>query len=331
MNLLIEIARHLTVNALVRLYSVSRDFHAVVDTHMTTVVMHQAFIKCSDGSRIFPHTTYKSLCILDPSGRPNPEAPNEVRMVPSFRWLRMLMFREGVVRKVMAQVHRLGHKLPPRAALVLKKLWFMMDICVNENRARFIRNRKFWSNLDLYIATLFFIKLDMCFTDPSSGSGETHLRRLLLGQRSLSLLLKVLQRDGVVSQLDLIQLFIGYSEGVLPDASPIDMFGVHKGLIGKKQLEGWGLGPSKLLRVDEIVMIETVRRELGFDLKYPQMMIWGYLDPDTLEAAKLKKKAIPVGDETDEEEDVASPIAHAAADTRTYMAAIGHTMTPGAT
>jgi hypothetical protein len=310
-DLFIEIARHLTVNALVKLYSISRDFHAVVDAHMTTVVMSQALSKCHDAARIFLHTTYKSLCVLDPLGRPKPDDTDGVRLVPSFKWLRMLMFREEVVRKIVAQVGRFGHKLPPRATLVLKKMWFMMDVSVNEKRARLIRNTKFWSNLDLYIATLIFVKLDMCFTDPTTGDGETYLRRLLIGQRSLSFLLETLERDGIVDQLELIQLYVEYSQGVLPNPPLRGVFGVHRDAIGNQQLEGWGTGQSKLMRVDEMVMLESVRRGLGFELKYPQMLLWGHIDPVTLEVCTPEKDAQPVGDETDVECDEPRPVKHA--------------------
>jgi hypothetical protein len=300
-DLFIEIARHLTINSLVKLYSISRDFHAVVDCHMTTVVMYQAFTKCKDAARTFTYTTYKSLCILDPSGRPDRNGAGAVRLVPSFKWLRMVVFREGVVRSIVNEVNRYGHNLPPRTSLVLKKLWFMMDIALNDKRSSFIRNEKFWSNLDLYVATLFFIKLDMCFTDPLTGDGETHLRRLLIGQRTLSRLLKALQRNGVVDQLELLQLYTGYTKGVLADMN-MDMFGIRKKDVGTQELEGWGVGESKLLYIDEMVMMEAARRGLGFEEKYPHMMLWGYVDPVTLAHWEPGKKRDPVGDETDGED-----------------------------
>ncbi|KAH0552945.1 hypothetical protein GP486_006855 [Trichoglossum hirsutum] len=305
--LLIEIARHLSVNALVKLYSISRDFHTVVDTHMTTVVMSQAISKCNNAARTFSYTTYKSLCILDPSGRPKPDNADEVRLVPSFRWLRMVMFRETVVRRIVAQVSRLGHKLPPRATLVLKKIWFMMDISINDKRSRLIHNTRFWSNLDLYVATLIFVKLDMCFTDPTTGDGETYLRRLLMGQRSLTTLLYTLERKGIVDQLELIQLYLEYTSGSIENLPARGIFGVPKSAIGNTQLEGWGTGHIKLMRIDEIVMLESIKRRLGFELRYPQMLLWGHVDPVTLITCTPDSDPKPVGDETDSESDEPSP------------------------
>ena len=264
--------------------------------------MYQAFAKCKDAARTFAHTTYKSLCMLDPCGRPDPNgAGTAVRLVPSFRWLRMIVFREGVVRRIMDEVNRYGHNLPPRTGLVLKKLWFMMDIALNDRRSDLIRNEKFWSNLDLYVATLFFIKLDMCFTHPLTGDGETHLRRLLVGQRTLSHLLKTLQRDGVVDQLELLQLYIGYTKGV-PVGLEMDMLGIRKSNIGTQELEGWGIGEGKLLRIDEMIMMEATRRGLDFDEKYSHMMLWGYVDPLTLAHWEPGKRRDPVGEETDGED-----------------------------
>ncbi|KAI9766279.1 MAG: hypothetical protein M1840_006693 [Geoglossum simile] len=301
-DVFIELARHLTINSLVKLYSISRDFHDVVDCHMTTVVTYQAFSKCKDAACIFPYTTYKSLCVPDPSGRPNPDGGGAaVRLVPSFKWLRMVVFREGVVRRIMDEVNRYGHNLPNRTGLVLKKLWFMMDVAFNDKRSNLIRNERFWSNLDLFVATLFFVKLDMCFTDPLTGDGETHLRHLLLGQRTLSRLLKTLQRDGIVNQLELIQLYVGYTKGVLVGAE-MDMFGVRKNDIGIQELEGWRLGESKLLRIDEVIMMEAARRGLDFDERYSHMMLWGYVNPVTLLHWERGKKRDPVGEETDGED-----------------------------
>ncbi|KAK5275535.1 GTP cyclohydrolase 1, partial [Cryomyces antarcticus] len=94
-----------------------------------------------DAEAIFPFKAYGPLCIVDPAHRPNAERPGEVRKVPSFRWLRMVVFRERVVSDIIALLAQQGHRLPVSTArAALKKCWFLMDIPTNAGRIGLLHN-----------------------------------------------------------------------------------------------------------------------------------------------------------------------------------------------
>jgi len=282
-ELVFELAKCLSVEDLISLYAISKDFHFIVNGHFTTIVLSQSFAKAPESSEIFHYKCYKNLCITDPAARANAEVPEKLRRVPSFRWLRFILHRESVVDELIACLAAEGHRLPKRARLVLKKMWFTMDLGDNARRIGLIHNKTFWTNKDLFIATMFFIKLDMRFTDPIDGNGEMSLRKLLLAQRSLSILLAVLKRKEMVNELEMLQMYVRWKYNPAPEHRGMSILGVPPDQIGRGQLEGWGLGTKKLLRPDELVMRESVRRRLDFHKRYMDMMVWGYIHSKTLE------------------------------------------------
>lgn len=282
-ELVFELAKCLPVEDLISLYAISKDFHFMVNGHFTTIVLSQSIDKARESSEIFHYKCYKNLCIIDPAARANAEAPERLRCVPSFRWLRFILHRESVVDELIACLAAEGHRFPKRARSVLKKIWFTMDLGDNARRIGLIHNATFWTNKDLFVATMFFIKLDMHFTDPIDGNGEMSLRKLLVAQRSLSTLLAVVKREDVVNELELLQMYVRWKYQPAPEHRGMSILGVAPEQIGKGHLEGWGLGTKRLLPPDELVMRESVRRRLDFHKRYMDMMVWGYINNKTLE------------------------------------------------
>ena len=282
-ELIFELAKCLPVEDLISLYAISKDFHFIVNGHYTTIVLSQSIAEAPESSEIFHYKCYKKLCIIDPAARANAEVPEKFRCVPSFRWLRFVLHRESVVGELIACMAAEGHRLPKRAASVLKRIWFTMDLGDNARRIGLLHNKAFWTNRDLFVATMFFIKLDMRFTDPIDGNGELSLRKLLLAQRSLSTLLAVLKREELVNELEMLQMYVKLKYKPAPEHRGMSILGVPPDRIGKGQLEGWGLGTKNLLRPDELVMRESVRRKLDFHKRYMDMMVWGYVNSKTLE------------------------------------------------
>ena len=297
-ELVFELAKCLSLEDLISLYAISKDFHFIVNGHYTTIILSQAIAKAPESSEIFQYKCYKNLCIIDPAARENAEIPDKFRCVPSFRWLRFILHRERVVDEIIASLAAEVHRLPRRASSVLKKIWFTMDLGDNARRIGLIHNKKFWTNRDLFVATMFFIKLDMRFTDPIDGNGEMSLRKLLLAQRSLSSLLAALNRTGVLNELELLQMYVRWKYKPAPEHRGMSIVGVPPEEVGKGHLEGWGLGTRKLLRPDELVMRESVRRNLDFHKRYMDMMVWGYIDSKTLEDIPADKPVMD--DETTE-------------------------------
>ena len=109
-----------------------------------------------------------------------------------------------------------GHKLPKSTSLVLKNLWFTLDISDNQRRVGLMHNDRFWSNKVLFVATMFFLKLDMRLTDPRVGNGEIGLRRMLLNQRSFSTLARVPEREELLTQLEMPGIMVRYNYRLNP-------------------------------------------------------------------------------------------------------------------
>ena len=237
----------------------------------------------------------------DPARRLHPRKPEEVRLVPSFRWLQMVLFRERVVRDITALLARQGHRLPARASLTLKRLWLTMDVGTNAKRIGLLHNTAFWTDEDLRLATLFFIKLDMRFLDPVAGQGEIALRKLLLGQRSLSALWRCLRRTACRNPLELAQMFVRYDYRPAPHNTGLSLLGVPADEIGAGVREGWGSGTARLLRPDRLVMQEGLRRGLQIEKHYLDMMLYGYIDLETFENIPVQPEEMEVEDSSDEE------------------------------
>ena len=282
-ELIFEVAKHLDVEDLVSLYAISKDFHILVNGRFTTMILAQSLGKAAESSRTFRFKCYKNLCMYDPAARPNVEIAGQARHVPSFRWLRMILFREKVVDEIIACLAAEGHRLLKGASLVIKKIWFTMDIADNYRRVGLIHNKTFWEDEDLFIATSFFIKLDMLLTDPVDGNGETRMRKMLFAQRSLSTLWKVLKREQMLTQYEMLQMFVRWKYRPAPRHRGMSICGVPASEVGTGQLEGWGTGRAKLMRPDELIMREGIRRKMDLHKRYMDMMLWGYIDEKTFE------------------------------------------------
>lgn len=211
---------------------------------------------------------------------------NDVRFVPSFRWLKMILHHEAVVDRILRCLAMEGHRFPKRTTLTVKKLWFTLDITDNGRRIGLLHDTRFWSHKDLFLATMFFVKLDMRLTDPVSGDGETGLRKLLLAQKSLETLARVLAREELTSQLEMLRMVIRFDytpSRPLQDGETV--FGIPAKEVGKLCYEGRGRGESgnKLVPIDELIAREAVRRRLNLQYHYLDMMLYGYINKTTFE------------------------------------------------
>ena len=281
-ELTLELSKQFDVNDLISLYAISKEFHFLVNGRFTAMIMGQSNAKAPESSKTFIFGCYKSLCMRDPACRVNETKPDELRFIPSFRWLRMILFREAVVDDILRSLAREGHRLPKRARLTIKKIWFTIDISDNARRVGLMHNTTFWSNLDLFIATMFFIKLDMRLTHPTAGNGEIGLRKMLLGQRSLSMLAKVLRREEMETQVDMLRMIVRFNYEP-PQHRHMDIMGVPSHEIGRLQYEGWGARHTKFIQIDELVMREAVKRKLNLQDYYVDMIIYGYIDKKTFQ------------------------------------------------
>ncbi|WEW56146.1 hypothetical protein PRK78_001581 [Emydomyces testavorans] len=288
-ELIINLASHLRVQELLILYRISKPFHSIINQRFTTVILSQAMRRAPESARIFPFRCYSSLCIDDPGQRPHPvaqlAATGQHRKVPSFRWLLMLCFREMVCHEIRMIMAEDGTPLPEQCESVMKKIWFVMDIPDNARRIGMIQNREIFTDADLFFATMFFVKMDMRFTDPLTGSGRDGMRRMLLSQPSLSTFWKALRRTALVSKVDAVKMYIRWKWQPPARLAGQPVFDVPANEIGIIQYEGWGRTGSRvpLQRPDEIILKESIHRNLNLRDAYTDMFLWGYVNPRDLQ------------------------------------------------
>jgi hypothetical protein len=300
-EVMMEIATYLRPKDLVNLYSVSKDFHDIIESFLSHTMLSAAKKQAPESASVFLFKFYGDLCIPDPAGRLHPIRDTETRLVPGLRWLRMVVHRERTIRDILALMARQGHRMPEGMSLSLKKMWLIMDVSINRQRVQLLRS-PFFTDMDIFNMQLFVVKLDMRFNDPNDGPGEDKLRKLMLGQRGLTPLCKLLKREIGLTPIEIIQMGIRYAYSVRPEYRGLPLLGIPPEQIGVGHLEGWGNGKIHLLRPDELTMRESIRRRLGLKDHIMGMLLWGYVDPVTGENLEPTDEEKYMSDEEGEEE-----------------------------
>ncbi|EGE04082.1 hypothetical protein TEQG_03114 [Trichophyton equinum CBS 127.97] len=272
-ELVIIMAKYLRVQELLILYCMSRPFHHIIRNRITGIIISQAHRRAMESAQIFPFR-----CFV-----PERAETGELRQVPSFRWLLMICYREMVCHQIVTIMAEDGLPVPDNCTSVLKKIWLLLDIPDNKRRTALVRQTSIFSDLDLFFAMMFFIKIDMRFTDPVTGNGKDGMRRLLLAQPSLTMLWRALRRTALVSRLDVLKLYVRWRYHPPHPERGQTIFGIPPDEIGKMQYEAWGMTQSRriLLRPDELIMRESIRRGLNLQLHYTDMLLWGHVNPRT--------------------------------------------------
>ncbi|CAD0090050.1 unnamed protein product [Aureobasidium vineae] len=233
--------------------------------------------------------------------------------VPGFRWLKMVAYRESVCREIVGWMCVHGHRIPRTEGVEAlrsifpssfplflhikltstQRMWFLLDIPVNGPRISLIHNTVFFPKEVLAVLQLFFIKLDMLYTDPIHWyGGECSMRELLLAERSLSTLWNYLRGADGTSKLDTLRLWIRHRYIRPAPARPMTKLqyeqyeakakmpicGVPAALVGRWGYECWGLGEVRLFRPDQLVIREAVRRRMGLQRMFLSYLSYGYLD-----------------------------------------------------
>ena len=261
-ELALKLAKFLDVDSLFALYTTSRTFHRAINLEYPRIILAQAMRHAPDSPFIFPYMCYKSLCIKHPAG--NGQGP----LVPSFGWLRMVCEREQIARNIVSRIRQGGLYLPDRCITTVKKIWFLMDIPDNMHRIGIIQNIQIWTRDDLFLAVLFFMRLEMFFTPPESHGGQPYLQRMLIGQPSFNLLNDALERRALRTPLEVMQACVRWAPRTYPDRPPQPAFGVPANEVGQLQYEYYGRTGSRvrLMPPDELVLMECHRR--GQDIQY---------------------------------------------------------------
>jgi hypothetical protein len=88
--------------------------------------------------------------------------------------------------------------LPSRDSRHTHEIWLLMEMQTTAMRKAFLCDDKVWTDMDIIFFHLFLVKLDMRLSDPILGNGMCELSHMLLTQKSLSLLYKVLTKKVVL-------------------------------------------------------------------------------------------------------------------------------------
>ncbi|SPN97608.1 uncharacterized protein DNG_01120 [Cephalotrichum gorgonifer] len=278
---------------LIKLYSISRDFHSAIDSHLLSSIVVWLRRKAPNAVSDFPFKLYGDSTTRDPAGRTfayEMQAPiashpltNTTRIVPTLRWYHMVIGRERYVQQIIAFMARAGHRLPRTMATTLKRIWLIMDVASNSGRVGFMKNQRFWTNTDLYNAQMFCVKLDMLFNDPLHGPSSSCMTKLMLGQRGLFPLWQLLFRRKFTTIPEIIELKVRYDYVIHPEhvqlvKMKITVLEVPFEEVGRGHREGWGVGAAHLFRPDELVMAESTRRQLHLEDHLVNMSLWGMAD-----------------------------------------------------
>lgn len=161
----------------------------------------------------------------------------------------------------------------------------------------------------------FIVKLDMRLNDPCCPTPPHQgMRKLLLAQRSLLPILRALQRRSFKTHYDVIREWVKYK--YVPAADEIQscrrIFGIPIKDAGKLRWEYWGLKtPGQvgrrhlraLLRPEQLIMREAIRRGIRFQKHFLRCVLYGYVRPDTLESFAPREigRRIESWDETEYE------------------------------
>lgn len=155
-----------------------------------------------------------------------------------------------------------------------------MDLPTNEDRATVIRTKRYFTDLDMFGAAVLLVKLTMRFNDPLYGPDHGLLLELMLGQRGLTPLWRLLRGKGYTTVAEVGRLKIRYD--VRPTTRErkkgLPVMGVPVHEMGRHHLEGWGSGDEHLLRPDELVVREGARRGIEAHDYVESMAVYGMVD-----------------------------------------------------
>ncbi|QIX01579.1 hypothetical protein AMS68_007096 [Peltaster fructicola] len=239
------------------------------------------------------------------------------REVPSLRWLQMVVYRHGVCKDILFQLALQGLYCPRKTSVALKKMWFLLDLPINAHRIALIRSPTYMDARTLTRLTCFFMKIDMAFTAPEAtpfppnypnerfispdwANGVflgVELREYMLAERNLTPLWRVLhgwcpdpaEPQSPITRLDILRLWVRHKfempVGAIGPTRQLSVMGVPWWELGMQRYERRPPDPvtgkrQVLLRPDELVMMEGIRRKMSLHRSWVQLMSWGMDTPD---------------------------------------------------
>ncbi|EAW14789.1 uncharacterized protein ACLA_002000 [Aspergillus clavatus NRRL 1] len=270
----------LEVQDVINLHLTFKRFFYLVQNNLAIIIMRKAAQNAFEAMRIFPFACYYKLCdeALAPPGL---RLDNGKYLVPSFRWLQMILYRDMVINDIMNLMIDLGWDLPEPCELVLKKLWFLMDIPDNRRRLWTIQNRSLWPDTDLFLAAYFISQLDLLFMSHHAKKKNGCMRRLLMAQPGLTLLWEVLKGTALNTHYETLKAYVRWQFKPEECQTGQWLFGVPPNEIGSLQWEGYGRKARtvKFKRPDHLILKEIENRKLGVQSMYVDIILCEKIEP----------------------------------------------------
>ncbi|KAF2022735.1 hypothetical protein EK21DRAFT_82537 [Setomelanomma holmii] len=283
-NLFFQFAIRLPLPSMLDLYAIDKEFHYRLNKFSVSLMHDYARYHAPLASYIFSWVLYPELCISDPMLRPMDGRSWLARDVPGFRWVGMVLWRQGVVRGILTELAVAGHRVPAGMEGAVCKFWVVMEVNSTRMREAFLRDTEVWSDQDLLLVQMLLVKLDMRFSDPTVGNGACALSHMLLTQKSLSALWYVLTGKVRLTYDTTTDLVVRtYLTGELDlDALPwLDdevENGVPEEWWGIQTREGWHSDGGKMESAVDMVIAEGIRRGLHVQQNLLDFVLYGYLE-----------------------------------------------------
>ncbi|KAF4955563.1 hypothetical protein FGADI_4537 [Fusarium gaditjirri] len=301
LELAIEIGKHLSPKDIVGLYIASPAFRKAITGHMLSCIRVWIDTNAPEAGKVFHWKLYGNILIKDPADRNSSTHdarflegrwettktnPSQIRLVPGFKYLELVIGRDRYCHEIIAMMARMGFRMPHTMHSTLLRLWVLLEIPTTRQRQLFLRSRKYWSHIHLYNAQFFMVKLSMAFTHPFFSPISIDMVKLMMGQKECMEL---------KARYDL--LLPRSVWGLIQREKYPSAYGVPLHEVGLGHLEGWGKGVLHLGRPDQILPIEAVSRGLHLDDHITQMMVWGYIDFETGENLVPTEEEMYISDE----------------------------------
>jgi hypothetical protein len=283
-NLFFQFALRLPYPTILSLYAIDKEFHYRLNKYSVSLIHDYAKYHAPLAGWVFSWVLFPELCISDPMLRPMDGRAWLARDVPGFRWVGMVLWRQYVVRAILTLLGVEGHRVPQGVEGTLMKYWVLMEMRSIAVREAFLRDKNIWTDADLFNFQAFLVKLDMRFANPVLGNGVCELGRLLLTQKSLSMLWMVL--TGKIS-LDYDKTTDLVVRTYLTEDLDVDTHmwlddeienGVPEEWWGILSREGWHMDGARMESAVDMVITEGLRRGLNVQQWYLDFVLYGYVD-----------------------------------------------------
>ncbi|KAF2125320.1 hypothetical protein P153DRAFT_299766 [Dothidotthia symphoricarpi CBS 119687] len=288
-NLFFQFALRLPYPLIISLYAIDKEFHYRLNKYSVSLIHDYAKYHAPLASHIFTWMLYPDLCISDPMLRPMDGREWLARDVPGFRWIGMALWRERVVRGILTRMIVGGGvgNMPAGVEAAVMKYWCLMETKTTALRLAFLQDTSIWTDEDIVLFQLFLVKLDMFIADPVLGNGVCLLSHMLLTQKSLSMLHRVLtgklRLDYDQTTDILVRTYL--TEDLDTDTHPwlddeLDN-GVPEEEWGLMCKEGWDVDGKRMESGVDMVITEGIRRELHVQQHYLDFVMFGFVDSAT--------------------------------------------------